>query len=57
MDRSAKKNSPHVVHVADGPGGVAAHVPLAASAAGDLSAFFDGLGPVVPRGTRTGGFS
>src|SRR6202035_1599125 len=40
-----QKNSPvHVVHVADGPGGVAAHVPLAGSAAGDLAAFFDGLG-------------
>jgi acetolactate synthase-1/2/3 large subunit len=39
------KNDPaQVVHVADGPGGVAAHVPLAASAAGDLAAFFDGLG-------------
>ncbi len=38
------KNSPaQVVHVADGPGGVAAHVPLAASATGDLSAFFDAL--------------
>ena len=32
-----------VVHVADGPGGVAAHVPLAASATGDLGAFFDAL--------------
>ena len=29
-----------VVHVADSPGGIAAHVPLAASAAGDLAAFF-----------------
>ncbi len=38
------KNSPAtVVHVADGPGGVAAHVPLAASATGDLGAFFDAL--------------
>jgi acetolactate synthase-1/2/3 large subunit len=38
------KNSPaQVVHVADGPGGVAAHVPLAASATGDLSAFFAAL--------------
>ena len=29
-----------VVHVADSPAGVAAHCPLAASAAGDLTAFF-----------------
>ncbi len=32
-----------VVHVADTPGGIATHVPLAASAAGDLSAFFTAL--------------
>jgi acetolactate synthase I/II/III large subunit len=32
-----------VVHVADAPGGVAGHVPLAASAAGDLAAFFEAL--------------
>jgi acetolactate synthase-1/2/3 large subunit len=32
-----------VVHVADSPGGIAAHVPLAASAAGDLTAFFAAL--------------
>jgi len=32
-----------VVHVADAPGGIATHVPLAGSAAGDLSAFFTGL--------------
>jgi acetolactate synthase-1/2/3 large subunit len=32
-----------VVHVADAPGVIAAHVPLAASAAGDLSAFFAAL--------------
>ncbi len=32
-----------VVHVADAPGGVAGHVALAASAAGDLAAFFDAL--------------
>ena len=38
------ENEPaQVVHVADGPGGVAEHVPLAASAVGDLSAFFDAL--------------
>ena len=29
-----------VVHVADSPAGIAAHCPLAASAAGDLTAFF-----------------
>ena len=38
-----------VVHVADAPGGIAAHVPLAASAAGDLAAFFTALA-----GLRTG---
>jgi acetolactate synthase I/II/III large subunit len=38
-----KESPAQVVHVADGPGGVAAHVPLAASATGDLSAFFDAL--------------
>ena len=32
-----------VVHVADAPGGIATHVPLAGSAAGDLSAFFTHL--------------
>ncbi len=32
-----------VVHVADAPGGVATHAPLAGSAAGDLSAFFTQL--------------
>ena len=32
-----------VVHVADTPGGIATHVRLAASAAGDLSAFFVAL--------------
>ncbi|HET9969614.1 MAG TPA: acetolactate synthase [Streptosporangiaceae bacterium] len=32
-----------VVHVADSPAGIATHVPLAASAAGDLSAFFTAL--------------
>jgi acetolactate synthase I/II/III large subunit len=38
------KDAPaQVVHVADAPGGVAGHVALAASAAGDLGAFFDGL--------------
>jgi acetolactate synthase-1/2/3 large subunit len=38
-----KESPAQVVHVADGPGGVAAHVPLAASAVGDLGAFFDAL--------------
>ena len=38
------KDAPaQVVHVADAPGGIAGHVPLAASAAGDLTAFFTGL--------------
>ena len=32
-----------VVHVADSPGGLATHCPLAASAAGDLTLFFDAL--------------
>ena len=32
-----------VVHVADSPGGIATHCPLAASAAGDLSLFFTAL--------------
>ena len=32
-----------VVHVADAPGGIAGHVPLAASAAGDMGAFFDAV--------------
>jgi acetolactate synthase-1/2/3 large subunit len=32
-----------VVHVADSPGQIASHCPLAASAAGDLAAFFTGL--------------
>jgi len=32
-----------VVHVTDAPGGIATHVPLAASAAGDLTAFFTAL--------------
>ena len=38
------ENAPaHVVHVADAPGGIATHRPLAASAAGDLAAFFTDL--------------
>jgi acetolactate synthase-1/2/3 large subunit len=38
-----------VVHVADAPGQVARHRPLAASAAGDLTAFFTGLTDQVQR--------
>ena len=38
------KDAPaRVVHVADAPGGIATHVPLAGSAAGDLAAFFTAL--------------
>ena len=38
------KDAPaRVVHVADTPGGIATHCPLAASAAGDLAAFFSSL--------------
>ena len=39
-----------VVHVADSPGGVAKHCPLAASASGDLTAFFTALSDAC--GTR-----
>jgi acetolactate synthase-1/2/3 large subunit len=38
-----KEAPAQVVHVADSPGGLARHVPLAASASGDLSAFFNRL--------------
>src|SRR4029077_2294630 len=41
-----------VVHVADAPDQIATHRPLAASAAGDLVAFFTALAGAVPR--RTG---
>ena len=38
------KDAPaRVVHVADAPGGIATHVTLAASASGDLAAFFTAL--------------
>jgi acetolactate synthase I/II/III large subunit len=38
------KDSPaQVVHVADAPGGIATHCPLAASVVGDLAAFFTAL--------------
>ena len=55
------KDAPaRVVHVADAPAGIATHVPLAASAAGDLAAFFTALAarphgrPAPGRRTRTG---
>src|SRR5262249_60658458 len=38
-----------VVHVADAPDQIATHRPLAASAAGDLVAFFTALAGAVPR--------
>jgi thiamine pyrophosphate-dependent acetolactate synthase large subunit-like protein len=40
-----------VVHVADSPGQIASHCPLAGSAAGDLSAFFTGLAAETGPGT------
>jgi acetolactate synthase-1/2/3 large subunit len=45
-----------VVHVADSPGQIASHCPLAATAAGDLSAFFTGLAAEAGRvaGDRKG---
>ena len=42
-----------VVHVADAPGQVAAHRPLAASAAGDVTAFFAGLASQAQRAGLT----
>src|SRR6476646_9601785 len=44
-----------VVHVADAPGQIATHCPLAASAAGDLAAFFTALADAVPRRTGPAG--
>jgi len=44
-----------VVHVADAPGQLAGHVPLAASAAGDLTAFFTGLAGEAQRGSQAAG--
>src|SRR5262252_7924842 len=38
-----------VVHVADSPGHLATHTALAASAAGDLTAFFTALAAAVPK--------
>jgi acetolactate synthase-1/2/3 large subunit len=52
------KDAPaRVVHVADAPGGIATHVALAASASGDLAAFFTALaasGPAAGTGAGTG---
>jgi acetolactate synthase I/II/III large subunit len=44
-----------VVHVADAPDQIATHCPLAASAAGDLAAFFTALADAVPRRIGPGG--
>jgi len=47
-----------VVHVADAPGGIATHVALAASAAGDLAAFFSALAESgTAAGIGTGGMA
>jgi acetolactate synthase I/II/III large subunit len=44
-----------VVHVADSPGRLATHRPLAASAAGDLTGFFTALAAAVPGALRRAG--
>ncbi len=44
-----------VVHVADSPGHLATHCTLAASAAGDLTAFFAALAAAVPAAMRQAG--
>src|SRR6266568_7884638 len=44
-----------VVHVADAPGQIARHRPLAASAAGGLSVFFTALADAVPHAVRLAG--
>jgi acetolactate synthase-1/2/3 large subunit len=44
-----------VVHVADALDQIATHCPLAASASGDLAAFFTALAGAVPRRTGPGG--
>jgi acetolactate synthase I/II/III large subunit len=44
----AAESPAQVVHVADSPGGVASHVPLAARAHGDLTAFFTALLDQLP---------
>ncbi len=41
-----------VVHIADSPGQISGHATLAASAAGDLTAVFDGLQAALERGNR-----
>ena len=47
------KDAPaRVVHVADAPGGIATHVALAASASGDLAAFFTALAASGPAAGR-----
>lgn len=43
-----------VVHVADSPSQLAAHVDLAASATGDLTSVFDGVLDALPRRPRLG---
>ena len=61
-DQTDPQRKPAVVHVADAPGQLAAHCALAASYAGDLGAFFDGLaspahgrpGPPGCPGSRSG---
>jgi acetolactate synthase I/II/III large subunit len=44
-----------VIHVADSADHLATHVPLAASAAGDLAAFFTALASAVPAAMRQAG--
>src|SRR5215475_1864608 len=44
-----------VIHVADSVGHLATHAPLAASAAGDLAAFFTDLASAVPAAMRQAG--
>ena len=41
-----------VVHIADSPGQISGHATLAASAAGDLTAVFDGLQAALERGNK-----
>ena len=53
LSDSGEGSSPaQVVHVADSPGQVSAHASLTASAAGDLTAVFDGLQAALERGSR-----
>jgi thiamine pyrophosphate-dependent acetolactate synthase large subunit-like protein len=49
--------SAQVVHVADSPGHLATHRPLAASAAGDLACFFTMLAAAAPTAMRRAGGS